>query len=723
MYIDDRQVGALFFVAAFLCLLGTRVALAEQAQDLGRFLDDWNLISVKPPIVDFMGWEDYQEVKDKNFNYYTVRIAPRDAVLEQLGISQFATAVGVMQSPTWVTLVRRGQNGFVKPEEIPSKVTAKVAGSEWVPAFVSSRADTSCAHWNGQEGMSAHQLAQLTIAECMDYLLEARAAGVRLITPTDAVFNAAYDLFGYQPSQKIPNLRERMKETQYQKKGFNPFPTKQLMRLASEGKLADYEKELGEFFDRLEGVVTMNGPSGEPLLDELFGPTLKARGKEAEIPKVMDRVRKRALGLRAELQSNLKGIPGLKTVNFPKSEPSLNPYIVKLKPYLVDSVSSVPKLENGWRHKAKDFLMIYILAPNDLKRSLEQSFGEQLGSSNPLAEIAEAADVVDRRVFLNGRQRFVPGSRQAPFQGHLWNLNQRVSPSLVVVSPNDEEALAIRDVATRIRARVGDRLQLYDKLPDYPQGKKLEAKDLLLILAAAQKKGLTQVIICELGGRNAEFKQLAQKQFGINLVFLDHHNNHVTKVSALEQFAAVYGYQLELPELVKAIFDRSGINGLRDIGISVSGVRDLLKENGTFRWVSPVAQAIDPLLRDRSTGKIPSNMLVRAVTPPGLSLHVVKTPFEYLVYPDDIDVLFQNRREVRFCGSHEQCANLRKKLEPHVPGTWYGGTDMTRGWVTVIPSEIEAPNVANLAHDILTGSHAYSCEESVTLLSVWPGYQ
>jgi hypothetical protein len=723
-----------------LLAFGSPFAAAEQARDAGQFLD----LSIESAELQPDNYERYRVVSRGAGRVY-LHVTSEVGFQEAIAFQQFSNILGVRTHPRWPTLLRRGADGILSPMMAQLKGFKYQSDQDWVPAIVMADLSSAARRNEGRiQPLTAHQMAQLTEFAFLGYILDAKGMGETVVTPDEVVNNAAGFFFDRDRRSKIKSFRDWDKEDEY-RSDKRIFPKEQLRALKSDpNALNQYLDEVGAFLDRLESTVNAKSDSGRPLLESIFDISIEVGPSSGDRKAIFEQLRRRIQQLRGEMQSSFRAILGDSSIVIPKKPFALDAYTPDLSQYRLREVPKGNPFENGWKYHSKDLLWQYAMSSSDMRKrllnewqepaalSFQQEFQGDSAKSLPLDKVIEkfkaheplsqailASREMDRRMFLVGPERYRVGRAKPVDKNFLWYLNQNLPKMLIVVSRNDLEGEAIYRLAKRIQRDYPDRIELYEDLPEYRPGQALHRRDADKIIAEAKRRKVRDVIICELGAFEVPLPPLFQEA-GVALHRIDHHNEKETKFSSLEQFAQIFGYQLELPELITAAFDRSGLLGLRDLGFSADEMHDYLAHGGQYRRIRPFLNAIDKQIAHPQDGAYPQNTLFRAEIPAG-PLSRYTQPFAYLYYPQMPDVILEGPDRVRFCGSYEQCKVLRAALQGVIEGEWVRGGDMQTGFIGVRPTYARPSAVAQRFENVLTAAHDYDCIKAVTLINVVPG--
>lgn len=684
--------------------------------DFGRFLEAWDLFLLVgnnrlPLAVEGFQGEHYAYMDPNGNQYVLIPVPNQREFLDHLLTTQLATVLGMPHSPSWPTVIQRGRAPVIRREGsqllFPGQVQTILGDEPWIPAVILPLWDKKrVPGYTGRETLNPRQLADLNNFLVFSYLFGLQIVPQPFITPERLVAGGLASPFASYRDGK-PNhgtFRNFIRAVNTRTPG--AYPVEALRQLAAdESKRLAFVASVNGFLSRLETLAETE------MLSKLAG--LSYRITESGNPaRMLDNIRKILLGARSEVFTNLSSIDSrFKAPERIKRD--FNPYYVDFQRYSVRWADPTPPLGKDWKFRAKDFLLHYLTSNETVHAKLVTEWKKELGVADPMAAIWEAATQYDSRVFLSYQERYRRGTHESGEIYPQWYLNVSIAKSLVVAADSDFESQAIRDLTTRLNL---PNVSLYPGFENRGENRgPLQESELDEIIAYAKANGFVNLVICEMGAMSeARFDKV--KAAGQRLMHLDHHGRNAKKLSTLEQFGRVLGYELTLDEYVTAIIDRAGIGGLTAMGMTKAELYDHLERTNQLKRVNDVIDRIEPTVRAPEGTGPDRDILLRADLGEGGRMSAVTLPLAYHYFPHTPHILIESPRKIRFVGPWAICEGLRGTLEGKISGAWSWGGDLNAGFVLFTPTDRrDAPAVADRFESTLQTLHPYRCSKRLEM--------
>jgi hypothetical protein len=506
---------------------------------------------------------------------------PSESAMDNQGavsFSEFYSALGLFHVPYWPALIHTYPETQNPTETISeSEARWKLAKLTPVDQLQAKALSDSEAPWEVIETRA--------ILRWLDYGLRSdgrseRWSGVHLLADTPKHH------FSYLRGQDASQLRLRYFAG-------NSFPWRRLAA-ASPQEVESLLNRLNPILDRVEAIA-------ESHVEDIFGPLFLAAtvpGQDEKIVAIiLAEIRASLAQLRSDIQSHLTNrVRGsFKSVDLMKAKKQARVVVPRLA-FAKGFRNRWPSLQDPYflNSHARQLLYIYMASPTHERVNALAQWMAETGQPEPLHLLVEAAAENDGSTrWIAGDLPLEPSVGKAAPASTTFFLNPEARGNFIVFSDVDAEGKKIEELLANLPSSHDvARFTL-----SFRNGTKLGAEDMQALLTISDRQNRSRLVLCELGGLPPEVRDRLQEDkrywapgdsFVLEdderkgkppVLIIDHHESAQTswqKRSSLEQLILYLGYQPEMDQIMAGIMDRSGLSGLRELGMSREEVETYL---------------------------------------------------------------------------------------------------------------------------------------------------
>lgn len=369
------------------------------------------------------------------------------------------------------------------------------------------------------------------------------------------------------------------------------FPWREL-KLATVEQRDSFLRKLGAYLNQLEAIADQALPQTLGVIANAFG-TGRWGARQGTQALLTDSLKQMRTVVENHLRTRIGGV-------FAKVDLArLRKPVKLLVPHLnwgEQSVVRWPSISDPYfaRRHARELLYLYLNSRQELRVHAIEKWIADLGGKDPIRYLLEVARDFDGSTRWIGPRHPVAENQwqQEQLDRLQLEFHQGLGKTLFAYSPEDREGrlvTALLELLPKNSSVI--RLPLH-----VPQGAVLSLKDYEQLREVARNNKVTTIVIGELGGVPAEVDTSDTEDFSLisdhrrrggtvenpRIILLDHHLSQRTrwnKRSLAEQLFGILGFSPTPYDIATAILDRSGIPGLRELGVDAKQLGGLYTRN------------------------------------------------------------------------------------------------------------------------------------------------